>query len=169
MLDLGERAGPSWGGLLAGELALAAELSAANSHGASDVRQGRDARDAGAAAAPVPAYSGLTGSDYTAAGAAARQALASATGAARLDPLLVLAVSEYAAQRPSEALACLHEAQALAPGDVRAYKLEAQVQLASGHGAAARRAIEQGLARAPGDSTLMLELRAPEAAGATRR
>jgi Flp pilus assembly protein TadD len=150
----------------AGFAPLAAELSAANSREARNVR---DASDGGAAVALEPARSGLSGRDYSAAGAAARQALASATGAARLEPLLVLAVSEFAAGRPAGALARLQEAQAIAPTDVRAYKLEARVRLAAGDAAGARRAIEQGLAQVPGDTTLMLALRALEKAGATPR
>jgi hypothetical protein len=156
----------------AGFAPLAAELSAANSGDAQDVRDGREGRDAsdgGAAVALEPARSGLSGRDYSAAGAAARQALASATGAARLEPLLVLAVSEFAAGRPEGALGLLHEAQAIVPSDVRAYKLEVRVRLAAGDAAGARRAIEHGLIQAPGDTTLMLALRALEKAGATPR
>jgi spermidine synthase len=145
----------------AGFAPLAAELSAANSRAAREVR---DASDGGAAVALEPARSGLSGRDYSTAGAAARQALASATGAARLEPLLVLAVSEFAAGRPADALARLQEAQAIAPTDVRAYKLEARVRLAAGDAAGARRAIEQGLAQVPGDTTLMLALRALDGA-----
>jgi Flp pilus assembly protein TadD len=78
-------------------------------------------------------------------------------------------VSEFAAGRPEGALGFLHEAQALAPSDARAYKLEARVRLASGDGAGARRAIEQALAQAPGDSTLMLALRELEGVGAGRQ
>jgi spermidine synthase len=144
----------------AGFAPLAAELSAANA---------RDARVAPAVAPPEPARPGLTGNDLSVAGAAARQELATATGAARLEPLLVLGVSEFAAGRLGEALGFLHEAQAIAPSDVRAYNLEARVRLASGDVSGARRAIEQGLAHVPGNPTLTRALRALESAGAAPR
>jgi len=88
------------------------------------------------------------------ASAAARTRLASATGAARLEPLLVLGVAEFGAAHEAAALAAFAEAQSIAPADARAYALEARLRLAGGDRDGARRAIARGLARAPADSGL---------------
>jgi hypothetical protein len=54
------------------------------------------------------------------ASAAARTRLASATGAARLEPLLVLGVAEFGAAHDAAALAAFAEAQSIARGLARA-------------------------------------------------
>ena len=73
----------------------------------------------------------LASGDVTGAAGIARQLLASAVGPARLEPLLVLGVAEFGAQRTPEALACFAEAQVVAPADTRAYQFEARVHLAA--------------------------------------
>ncbi len=126
-------------------------------------------RGAGTAEPVAQATSPWTGGDVSGAAAGARLLLASTTGPARLEPLLVLGLSEFAAQRHAEALACFREAQAVAPSDVRAYNFEARVRLAARDVTGARRAIQRGLTHVPGDSTLVRSLRALEGSGAAPR
>ena len=125
----------------------------------------RVAPGAGGAESLEQAGSNAMGDDVARAGSGARQALTRASGAARLEPLLLLGISEFGAQHHAEALARFHEAQGVAPADVRAYNYEARVRLVAGDVAGARRAIERGLVHVPGDSTLTLALRALEGAG----
>ena len=144
----------------AGFAPLSAELAA---------ERAQAARGTGAAEPLVQERARLTGDDISGAGAVARQALASATGAARLEPLLVLGMSELAAQRHAAAFACFHEAQAVAPMDVRAYNYEARMRLAARDVTGARHVLEQGLAHVPGDPTLTQALRALSGDGTTPR
>jgi len=111
----------------------------------------------GAGADPVKAARASL--DVAGAMVAARSLLATATGASRLEPLLVLGVAEFGAAHEDAALAAFAEAQAVAPADPRAYALEARVRLARGDTDGARRALERGTAHAPGDSTLARGLR----------
>ena len=114
----------------------------------------------GAGADPLTAArASLASGDVAGASAAARSLLATAIGASRLEPLLVLGVAEFGAAHEDAALAALEEAQAVAPGDPRAYALESRVRLARGDTDGARRALERGSAHAPGDSTLARGLR----------
>jgi hypothetical protein len=115
------------------------------------------------------ARASLARGDVAGASAAARALLATARGASRLEPLLVLGVAEFGAARETRALAAFAEAQAIAPADARAYTLEARVRLAGGDPAGARRALERGLARAPADSVLNGAWRALAGAGAPAR
>ncbi len=101
----------------------------------------------------------LARGDVAGAGEVARRLLASASGVARLEPLLMLGVTEFGAQRNERALAYFEEAQATAPTDTRAYNYEARVRLAANDLAGARRALERGLVRVPGDPTLTRALR----------
>src|SRR5580765_6925189 len=114
----------------------------------------------GAGADPLTAArASLASGDVAGASAAARSLLATAVGASRLEPLLVLGVAEFGAAHEDAALAAFAEAQAVAPADPRAYALESRVRLARGDTDGARRALERGSARAPGDSTLAHDLR----------
>ena len=138
-------------------------LSADRESAASALAELRDAGEgsladrlaAGTDADPLAvARANLARGDVAAAGAAARARLTSATGAARLEPLLVLGVAEFGAAHEAAALAAFAEAQSIAPADARAYALEARLRLAGGDRDGARRAIARGLARAPADSGL---------------
>jgi spermidine synthase len=116
-----------------------------------------------AAALPLEdARTRLASGDAAGASAAARQALANLAGAARLEPLLLLGIAEFGGQRNEAAMAAFREAQQVAPEDARAYNFEARILLASGDVPGARRALERGLARAPGDSALTRAVRALE-------
>src|SRR5262249_24084023 len=93
----------------------------------------------------------LARGDADGAGAIARRILANLTGAARLEPLLMLGMSQVGARRHAEALGSFEEAQSVAPADARAYNYEARVRLGNGDALGARKALERGLAHVPGD------------------
>lgn len=107
----------------------------------------------------------LATGDAAAAEAIARRVLAGSQGAARLEPLLTLGIAQYMARRPQDALVQFTEAQRIAPADGRAYNFEARIRLTTGDPDGARRALERGLAQAPGDSALTLARRALESSG----
>jgi hypothetical protein len=121
----------------------------------------RASRTRGAARADplTAARASLASGDVAGPSAAARSLLSTASGASRLEPLLVLGVAEFGAAHEDAALAAFAEAQAVAPGDPRGYALESRVRLAHGDTDGARRALERGSAHAPGDSTLARGLR----------
>jgi len=102
----------------------------------------------------------LARGDVAGAAELARQVLEQSTGPARLEPLLMLGIAEFGAQRNAEALAHFQHAQALAPLDERAYLYEARLRLTMNDIAGARRALERGLAQLPGDPALSQALRA---------
>ena len=132
---------------LAGALPLAARLA-------------RESVRAVQVAEPLAeARSRLASSDFAGAGAVARQALAKATGADKLELLLVLGISEFVTQHHAQAIARFREAQAIAPGDARPYNYEARVLAVRRDVTGARRVIERGLTHVPGDSTLTLALK----------
>ena len=95
--------------------------------------------------------------DVTGSGDAARRALTGLTGSRRVEGLLLAGM---AARKPSEATRYFREAQALAPADARGYDYEARVRFAARDVAGARVVITRGLARVPGDASLMQALRA---------
>ncbi len=110
----------------------------------------------------------LARGDANGAGVIAQRVLAAAAGPARLEPLLLLGVARFGAERQAEALENFEDAQRVAPTDRRAYIFEARLRLAQGDPAGARRAIERGLSHVPGDSTLtearraLMRAQAPE-------
>ena len=127
-------------------------------------------RAVSAAAAQEPiseAHARLAAGDAAGARAALQRALQGLSGAARLEPLLLLGVAEFGGERNAEAVAAFREAQQVAPRDPRAYTFEARVLLAANDAAGARRALERGLARAPGDTTLTRALRTLEESSPT--
>ena len=102
----------------------------------------------------------LARGDVLGASEAARAVLAGATGAARLEPLLMLGIVEFGLQQSEAALARFREAQSLAPRDGRGYLYEARVRLNTNDPAGARGALERGITRVPGDPALTQALRA---------
>src|SRR5262245_4161581 len=88
----------------------------------------------------------LSHGDADGASVIAERQLAVATGAARLEPLLLLGVARVGSERNAEALASFEEAQRVAPADGRAYTLEARVRLTTGDVAATRRGTARGVA-----------------------
>lgn len=107
----------------------------------------------------------LASGDAEGAAAAARQALGAATGAGRLEPLLMLGVTAFAAHHPEDALAHFREAQSVAPHDARAYNYEARIRIAARDLIGARTALERGLSHVPGDAVLTQALRAIDETG----
>lgn len=99
----------------------------------------------------------------------AARALAGAAGPARLEPLIVLGIAEFAGGHPELALGHFSEAQSIAPRDPRAYNFEARVRITSGDAEGARRALARGLANIPGDSALVLARRALDGPAALER
>ena len=135
----------------AGRGALAARLEAERS---------TPAASTGVAATVAQARARLASGDPAGAGSLARTALATAVGAERLEPLLVLGITEFAAGRHAAALEQFQDAQRVAPLDARAYNYEARVRLAERDVTGARAALERGLGRVPGDAALLQALRA---------
>ena len=117
----------------------------------------------------VEARALLARGDAEGAGAIARRVLAGAAGPARLEPLLLLGVALFGAERQAEALESFGRAERVAPTDRRAYSLESRARLAQGDSAGARRTLERGLSRVPGDSTLAAALHALGRTRATHR
>src|SRR6185503_5408893 len=72
----------------------------------------------------------LASGDVAGAGAAARALLAGTRGPSRLEPLLLVGVTEFGAGNEAAALAAFADAQSISPSDARAYALEARVRLA---------------------------------------
>jgi tetratricopeptide (TPR) repeat protein len=101
----------------------------------------------------------LARGDVTGAAEVARTVLASATGAARLEPLLMLGIVEFGLQQSERALTRFSEAQSLAPEDGRAYLYEARLRLNASDPTGARQALERGIAHLPGDPELVQALR----------
>ncbi len=108
----------------------------------------------------------LARGDGAGASTIARRVLAQSQGTARFEPLLTLGIAEYMARHADAALARFAEAQAVNPADPRAYNFEARVRLTSGDPKGAIQALDRGLMRAPGDSTLVLARRALGGPGA---
>ena len=102
----------------------------------------------------------LARGDVLGASEAASAVLAGATGAARLEPLLMLGIVEFGLQQTEAALARFREAQSLAPRDGRGYLYEARVRLNTNDPDGARGALERGISRVPGDPALTQALRA---------
>jgi Flp pilus assembly protein TadD len=129
----------------------------------------RAVRDAAAAGPLAEAQSRLAASDFAGASTIARQALRTATGAVRVEFLLVLGIAEFVTQHHADAVTRFQEAQALAPGDPRAYNYEARVRAVQKDVPGARRVLVRGLAHVPGDSTLTFALRTLDGGAAPPR
>jgi len=93
--------------------------------------------------------------DAAGSGAAAERALAGLTGGPRVEALLLAGMAAQAEHRTTRAFACFREAQTLAPQDPRAYDYEARVRFGARDLIGARAAVERGLARVPGDKSLL--------------
>ena len=102
----------------------------------------------------------LEAGDEAGAGVAAEHALASLTGADRVEPLLVATTVAWRQGRTARALDLVHELQNVAPLEARGYDLEARIRVTSGDRRGAVAAIERGLARIPTDPTLLTARRA---------
>jgi len=111
----------------------------------------------------------LARGDTEGATAAARRVLARVSGAAQLEPFLLLGISAFGAQRNDDALGSFRHAQRIAPADARGYLYEARVRLAAADVTGARLALERGLAHAPGDSILTAALRGLDRTDASPR
>ncbi|MEY4070652.1 MAG: hypothetical protein RL721_1266, partial [Candidatus Eisenbacteria bacterium] len=102
----------------------------------------------------------LEAGDVPGARAAAETAAAGLSGSDRVEALVVAGSAALRLREDARALTHAATLQRLAPADPRGYDLEARIRVIRGESDAARSAVERGLARVPGDATLMQARRA---------